>query len=62
MDIEDVSLKIMELAEMFDDCPPMQAMLHGIFTLYLSGERGLVYLVLLAASMKELLETVRDDV
>jgi len=60
-DLETLSEHVIALANEFEECPPMQAILHGAFTLYLSGEKGLIYLVLMAASIGGCLEGVHDD-
>ena len=59
--IAELSAGVIELAEQFDDCPPMQAILHGAFTMYLYGNKGIIQLVLLAASIQSILDKLRED-
>ena len=59
--VEYLSGKVIDLAEEFDDCPPMQAILHGSFTMYLYGNKGIMQLVLLAASIGTILDKLRED-
>ena len=51
---------VSDLADRFEDCPPMQAIIHGSFTLYLGGRTGLLYLVQVAASMGELCDYAKE--
>lgn len=57
----DLSDAVTALADRFNDCQPMQAILHGAFTLYLSGKVGHIYLVLLASSIGELCDYAKED-
>jgi hypothetical protein len=53
----ELSDAVCEFANRFESCPSMQAIIHGAFTLYLSGSTGLMYLVMLAANMGELTDS-----